>query len=387
MIGHSIGEYVAACVAGVLSLEDALALVAARGRLMQQLPGGAMLAVPLPEEVVRRAVAGTALPVAAVNSPTSCVVAGPAEAVSEYERRLENEGISSRRLRTSHAFHSTMMEPVLEPFVSQLKSVKLNPPRVPFISNLTGTWITATQATDPHYWADHLRHTVRFADGAAELLKEEKLTLLEVGPGRTLCSLVRQQSDAAKGRRALSSVRPASERQSDRAVILDAVGQLWLAGVKIDWPALHEGQSRRRMPLPTYPFERKRYWIDPVPSGGRRETDKTEGRSEPLEQAAPATEHHPGRETPDEIRQPIPDLFETSSGQAAFAAPTPANGRPLPDAPPESSRTEAALEQVVAWQLQIMARQLEVLGEDHPEDGRLTASEEISASPFVSAEY
>src|SRR5262249_37260328 len=171
MIGHSVGEYVAACLAGVLSLKDGLALVAARGRLMQKMPRGAMLAVALAEEHLRPLL-GDQICVAAVNGPSMCVISGPLARIEEQEREFGKDGVASWRLETSHAYHSAMMEPVVKPFAARIREVKLNPPRIPFISNVTGSWISESEARDPDYWAAHLRHTVRFSDGLANSLKE-----------------------------------------------------------------------------------------------------------------------------------------------------------------------------------------------------------------------
>ena len=196
MIGHSIGEYVAACLAGVLSLEDALMLVATRGRLVQQLPSGAMLAVALPEKEMHPLL-GTKLSLAAINGPSLCVVSGPLDAVAQLEHQLTKQGVSCLRLHTSHAFHSAMMEPILEPFTGQVNTVPLKAPQIPYVSNVTGTWITPAEAMSPSYWVKHLRHTVRFAKGLHELLQEPERILLEVGPGRTLSTFARQHPDKA----------------------------------------------------------------------------------------------------------------------------------------------------------------------------------------------
>src|SRR5205807_3918230 len=206
MIGHSIGEYVAACLAGVMSLEDALSLVVARGRLMQQLPSGAMLAVPLPEREANDLLGGQ-LSVAAINGPSSCVIAGPPEAVGELEHRLAQRGLVTRRLRNSRAFHSLMMQPIVESFTKQVRKVQLHAPKIPYISNVTGTWIAPEQATDPDYWSKHLRQTVRFADGIAELLKDTERVLLEVGPGQELNGLAKTQVDQSGRQIVLSSLR------------------------------------------------------------------------------------------------------------------------------------------------------------------------------------
>ena len=261
MIGHSIGEYVAACLAGVFSLEDALGLVVARGRLMQSMPGGSMLSVGLPEDEVR-SLLGTELSLAAVNGPVVCVVAGPTEAVERLEQRLTEQGVAGQRLHTSHAFHSAMMDPVLESFRHEVK-IKLHRPAIRYVSNVTGTWITESEATDPRYWARHLRETVRFGEGVCELVKEPGLVLLEVGPGQTLTTLARRNMERAAERVVLPSLCQPQIRQSDVAFILETLGRLWLAGVPVDWAGFYTDERRRRIPLPTYPFERQRYWVEP----------------------------------------------------------------------------------------------------------------------------
>jgi acyl transferase domain-containing protein/acyl carrier protein len=262
MIGHSIGEYVAACLAGTFSLEDALALVAARGRLMQQPPGGAMLAVPVPEQQVHPLL-GQQLSLAAINGPALCVVSGPTAAVEALQDRLTDQGVSCVRVHTSHAFHSEMMDPIIEPFTEHVKAVNLEPPKIPYVSNVTGTWITAAEATSPLYWAKHLRQTVRLAAGLHELMKEPDRILLEVGPGRTLSTLAERHPEKVTGQVVLSSSRHPSEQGSDVAFLLNTLGHLWLAGVQVDWSGFYARERRQRLPLPTYPFERQRFWVEP----------------------------------------------------------------------------------------------------------------------------
>ena len=194
MIGHSIGEYVAACLAGVFALEDALTLVAERGRLMQSMPPGGMLAVELAERELLPLL-GENLTLAAVNAPSLCVVAGPITAIRTMQEQLSGRGIACRRLHTSHAFHSRFMDPILEPFLQRVHAATRNPPAIPFVSNVTGSWIAAEQATDPQYWASHLRHTVRFSEGVRQLMREGDNVFLEVGPGQGLAGLVRRHFD------------------------------------------------------------------------------------------------------------------------------------------------------------------------------------------------
>ncbi|MCC3418011.1 MAG: acyltransferase domain-containing protein [Microcoleus sp. PH2017_07_MST_O_A] len=262
MIGHSIGEYVAACLAGVFSLEEGLSLVAARGKLMQQLPAGSMLAVPLTEQQVKPLL-GNKLDLAAINGASISVVSGATEAVDELEQKLKEKGVECRRLHTSHAFHSQMMEPILEPFTEQVKKVKLKSPKIPYISNVTGNWITAEEATSPSYYAQHLRQTVRFAEGLQQLLNQPNQILLEVGPGRTLNTLAKQHHNKPSEQIILSSLRHPQDQKSDVAFLLTTLGQLWLGGVQIDWSQFYADEQRYRLPLPTYPFERQRYWIEP----------------------------------------------------------------------------------------------------------------------------
>ncbi|HEY0172382.1 MAG TPA: amino acid adenylation domain-containing protein [Pyrinomonadaceae bacterium] len=260
MIGHSIGEYVAACLAGVFSLEDALSLVAFRGELMQSLPEGSMLAVALPEDEVR-GLLSRGLSVAAVNGPALCTVAGTHDAIEELQSRLAERGVECRLLLTSHAFHSAMVEPVVARFVEHVGGVKLNAPRLRYVSNVTGTWVTAREATGPDYWGRHLRQTVRFADGVRELLKGGGSALLEVGPGRALSTTVRPLAHEA-GQVVVNSLGHPNDSCPDEEFLTGALGKLWLAGVRVDWPGFYAGQSRRRVQLPTYPFERRRYWVE-----------------------------------------------------------------------------------------------------------------------------
>ena len=272
MIGYSLGEYVAACLAGVFSPEDALALVAERGRLMQKRPRGAMLVVPL-SEAKTQSLLGPKLCLAAVNGPSLCVVSGPVQAVKGLETRLEKKGVSGARLNTSHAFHSAMMEAVLKPFQKCVGKVALKPPKIPYISNVTGTWIKDEEATDPGYWSKHLRQTVCFACGIRELLKNSDSIFLEIGPGRQLGSLVTQNSSKHRSDLILASLPHPLEPWSDSEFLLSTLAQLWLSGVEIDWPRVHAHEPRLRVHLPTYPFERERYWVEPLDETTRVEAD------------------------------------------------------------------------------------------------------------------
>ena len=263
MLGHSVGEFVAACLAGVLSLEDALCLVAARGTMMDALPGGAMLSVRLPESEVLPYLNG-ALSLAASNAPSLCVVAGPHDAIGDLEHLLDARNVPHRRLHTSHAFHSPMMEPIVGAFAERVREVKLTPPQVPFVSCVTGDWITDEQAMDPDFWAAHLRQPVRFSQAVRVLRAAPETILVETGPGTTLQTLARQQPMPREtAPPVMSSMADAESHQGDAAAAYDALGRLWGAGVEVRWDAFYASETRRRVPLPAYPFERKRYWAEP----------------------------------------------------------------------------------------------------------------------------
>jgi malonyl CoA-acyl carrier protein transacylase/acyl carrier protein len=265
VLGHSLGEYVAARVAGVMRLDEALALVALRAKLMHALPEGAMLAVPLAEaSLLPLLPPGVSL--AAVNGPESCVVSGAPADVAAFEALLAARGVAAKRLRVSRAFHSAMMEPILAEFEVALSRIALRAPEIPLISNLTGRALTPAEATDPKYWTRHLRQPVRFGDGVAALLDDPGLALLEAGPGRTLTALALRQ--ATPGRFVLASLRrPEDETARDAVVAREALARLWLAGLRADWAGVHAPGRRRTALLPTYPFERQRYWIEPPARG------------------------------------------------------------------------------------------------------------------------
>jgi amino acid adenylation domain-containing protein len=261
MLGHSIGEFVAACLAGVFSLDDALGMVAARGRMMQGVPPGGMLSVRLPEAALRARL-NHRLSIAAVNSPSLCVVAGPLGALEELEQELGREEVVCRRLVTSHAFHSAMLDPVIEPFTACMARARLHPPQIPYVSGVTGKWMTQQEATDPAYWGRHAREPVQFSAGVTELLKNPSHILLEVGPGNVLSTLARQHTGFSGDRRIVSSLSDGFSGQGDAASLMNGLGALWLWGVQPDWTAVHGEQRRQRISLPTYPFERKRYWLN-----------------------------------------------------------------------------------------------------------------------------
>ena len=289
MIGYSLGEYVVACLAGVMSVEDTLRVVAARARMIEELPEGAMLAVPLPEDELGSLAAGHDLSLAAVNGPATTVVSGEPAAVAGLEETLTERGVLSRRLSNTHAFHSAMMRPKADELTELLAGISLSAPEIPYLSNVTGTWITAEEATDPGYWARHMCQTVRFSGGIAELLAGDPRILLEVGPGQNLASFVKQHPDcdAAAASLVFPSMRNAYSGGADRELMLSALGKLWLTGKTVDWPGFYGEERRQRVPLPTYPFERQRHWVDP-PAFGEDPSAATGRRVTLDKQADPA---------------------------------------------------------------------------------------------------
>lgn len=274
LVGHSIGEYVAACEAGVFSLEDALSLVQERGRLMQSMPPGAMIALPL-SELQTQEMLPAGLDLAVVNAPNISVISGALQDVESFEKQLEEKGIMFRRLQTSHAFHSRMMEPAAQAFTETVRRVTRRTPQLPLASNLTGSWTTAKQVGDPKSWANHLRHTVRFADNLiAAAQRFPSPILLEVGPGNTLCSIARQQVEALSALPAIPSARHPHQTVHDQAFFTRALGALWCQGAEIDLSTLYTGEQRARIPLPRYPFERQTFWI-----GAEKHTKASVGKS------------------------------------------------------------------------------------------------------------
>jgi amino acid adenylation domain-containing protein len=255
LIGHSIGEYVAAVIAGTFTLSEALGLLAVRGRLMQDLPSGDMLAVRLPASEL---VLPSGVELAAANSPKLSTVSGSAADIAAYQAELDAKKIPCRPLQTSHAFHSAAMEPIVAAFTAEAAKVRAKAPSIPWISTCTGREIDAATLADPAYWARQLRHSVLFQDALTTAFTQPDLLLLEVGPGQALAPFARQHPD--RGTTPVVSTLPSSA--ADLADTLDAAGQLWCLGVKIDWAAWFAHQERARLRLPTYPFERQSFWID-----------------------------------------------------------------------------------------------------------------------------
>ncbi|HEX8427625.1 amino acid adenylation domain-containing protein [Hymenobacter sp.] len=260
--GHSIGEFVGACLAGVFTLADALNLIAVRGRLVSELPRGSMLSVRLEAEKLQALLPET-LAIAAINSSKHCVVAGEDSAIAAFALLLDDSKVPNRILLTSHAFHSAMMDPVVDTFQREVEKATLRRPQKPIVSTVTGTWLTDAQATDPHYWAQHLRLPVRFADALETLFEQEGPLLLEVGPGSTTSTLARQQRNT-RPVAVLSSLNTAQGTHTEQQTILETLGQLWLHGLEPAWDAFYATQNRQKVTLPSYAFNRKPCWVNPA---------------------------------------------------------------------------------------------------------------------------
>jgi acyl transferase domain-containing protein/SAM-dependent methyltransferase/acyl carrier protein len=269
MIGHSVGEYVAATLAGVMALDDALEIIARRGALISALPRGSMLGVLAEPEIVEKFVKGK-VSLAAINAPGFCVLSGPTSSINRVEKALTKEAIPNRRLHTSHAFHSEMMDPILAEFEEIFAHIKLHAPKIPFVATLTGK-LADTSVSKPEYWSSQLRHAVRFGDGL-RLLVEGKTAAgknpiyIEVGPGNALTTFVSATTKAmAATAQCVNCLPVADATASDMETMISALGKLWVSGAAVDWNGFHRTELRRRVSLPTYPFERQSYWVGSLP--------------------------------------------------------------------------------------------------------------------------
>lgn len=318
MLGHSIGEYVAAAVSGVLRLEDALRLVARRGAMMQQLPPGAMLAVRLSPEELAACLAPFApqLEIAAANAPKQCIVSGPGEEIARLEQSLRQNKTLCTRLRTSHAFHSAMMDPIRGLFTAEVRdTVRIGEPKIPYVSNVTGDWITQELLIDPRYWSKHLRDTVQFSRGIETLQRSGLFLFLEVGPGTALSSLARQNGGSSQ-----FAAFSCGDLEADGAIsvasLLRAVGSLWTAGVQPNWDAFHRNEKRARVSLPTYPFQRERFWFEPQLSA---EAFEEKSRPQEAAEVTTATSSTPvagpiGADRSTQIADALADILAELSG-------------------------------------------------------------------------
>ncbi len=318
MLGHSIGEFVAACIAGIFSLTDALMLVATRGKMMQEMPKGTMLSVRTEAAKLEPLLPAT-VNIAAINSPANCVAAGPSEAIGHLEKILERQNIPCKPLHTSHAFHSSMMDPIIEPFLTIVRSITLTKPSIPIVSSATGVLLTDNQAIDPEYWAKHLRATVKFSPAITELWKNQDLILLEVGPRAVATTLAKQNVRDQKKRTAIASLGDSGQEAVEYPSLYKAIGSLWIHGKAIQWKKLYPEEKPQRVALPTYPFERKSYWIEPgMPAAG------LPSGLAPLTLTIPQIQGDPMPNPPvitgapsrkDRLLAQVRELFETTSGE------------------------------------------------------------------------
>jgi amino acid adenylation domain-containing protein len=263
VMGHSFGEYAAACLAGVFSIEEALELALLRGELMLRTPPGGMMSIPLPEDRLNSFLQShPRVSLAAVNSSSLCFVSGPTEAMEALEKELQGEGIECMRINFPRAAHSQMMNSITGEFADRVRKIKLQEPAIPFMSCLTADWAYPGQLTDPTYWANHLVQPVRFCQAVEKLFDEPHCIFVQVGPDRGLPLFINQHRHLKPGTLAINIAKHKKDQLGDLAYLSQQLGTLWLQGVEIDWPAFYTGEPGRRMSLPTYPFEGKRYWID-----------------------------------------------------------------------------------------------------------------------------
>ncbi len=340
VVGHSVGEFVGACLGGVFTLEEVIPLVALRAKLIRELPRGAMLSVRgAAKDIEAKLPADVQL--AAANGPQLCVVAGPHASIAEFEKRLEAQGIGARLLHTSHAFHSAMMDPAVGAFREAVARVQIGTPTIPFMSTSLGDWVDSAHALGPDYWSQHIRRPVLFADAMGKVLSDmpPATVFLEVGPRDVLATLSRMQAQGGAKSRVLASMGDAAgDPSKDLSAVTSTLGRLWTLGVGIAWEAYRGTQRRLRVPLPTYPFERRSHWLEPlrlqvVPAS----QVKTESVPQPVASAAPA---HRVLADGAETGQPVRGLRlgRDASGLPAWYAPganghTPLHNRMAPADP------------------------------------------------------
>jgi acyl transferase domain-containing protein/glutamate-1-semialdehyde aminotransferase/thioesterase domain-containing protein len=323
LLGHSIGEYVAAVISEAFTLEDALALLAARARLMHALPGGAMLSVRLGADDIE-AMLPQGVSLAAINSPVLCAVSGPTELLQEFQRELDAKDVATRFLHTSHAFHSAMMDPMLPEFAVIARRIPGGQPKLPWVSTSTGRWMSREDLVDGAYWVRQIRHPVRFAAALDPIIEHPQNILLEVGPGQTLSQLARQHAKKPAEMIVVATLGPVGEPDLDLHSMLTGLGRLWVSGVSVDWETFYSQEERRRLPLPTYPFERNRYWIEPAgaetpvarvsgePASSRlSETNQVKEPEMDTSSILPAA---PTLSRKDRLIQDLRDLFQSYSG-------------------------------------------------------------------------
>lgn len=338
MLGHSVGEFVAACLSGVFSLEDALHIVAFRARSMQKVEPGHMLAVRLAEEPLRNSATyakyATQVSIAAVNSPHLIVLSGPMDIIEALQKDLEGEGIASKILITSHAFHSWMMDPVVEPLIEQIRMIGLHKPTIKIVSSVTGKWLSDEEATSAEYWAKHLRETVRFSSAAETILAGDYPVLVEIGPGQTVTTLIKQHKESAT--KTVLAVFPHVQQTVNTCQhALQTLGRIWQAGAEVQLSKLYCTEKRVRVNLPGYPFERQRFWFDQLVSPAATQNETPESNSKQLQRSPPI-------ETTSEPIN-VNDTVSENSQLNQYA---------------RNDEYSAIVQQVIQQQLEIMSQQL-----------------------------
>ncbi len=332
MIGHSVGEFAAACIAGIFSLDDAVMLVAERARLIDSSASGAMLTVPTDEDSLRARIDGSGISLAAVNAPELCVASGPDTEIDTLEKALARDGIVGRRLRVNRAYHSMQMQDVADRFAAIAAAATYAKPQIPLVSNLSGDWVTEGADLNADYWARHICAPVRFADGFAKLAAADDVVFLEVGPGQTLSSLATLQD--RRGDRVkhvfAPTLSPYYDGEDSLAQYLNAIGLAWESGCEIDWDAFYRGNEGARVPLPVYPFERQRYWSLPAA----------------LTDASPAPVSAPDADRRAAVRAGVTAEVKTPSPPPDKARSTP--GKPRPQTAGEYSAPITAVERQLA---------------------------------------
>jgi len=260
MIGYSFGEYTAACIAGVFTLEEALKIIVTRGKLLARVPGGAMLSIPLPkDEITPFLNKDLAL---AIDNGTACIVAGTQKAIATFEKEMKKKKLMCMPVPHSTALHTPMMSPIIKEFEKTMVTIRLKAPQIPYISNLTGKWIDAHQVVKPAYWSDHLQKTVHFSQGLQELVKKPGTIFIEIGPGRDISTMVKRFIPETSNQKVLNLIRPPQKSIKDDYYLLNKIGYLWLYGLNIHWAAFYSQEKRSRISLPTYPYDKKKIWID-----------------------------------------------------------------------------------------------------------------------------
>lgn len=364
MIGHSVGEFAAAALAGIMSMEDAAKLVAVRGRLMQNLPRGSMIAVQLTEDRLR-GIVPESLEIAAVNGPEFCVVSGRTDEVENFAKEIDSgrygDDIAHRALRTSHAFHSRMMDPAIEPFAGEVRQVQLHAPKVPVISTVSATPLSDAKATDPLYWARQIREPVRYSDALQSILHTGEVILLEVGPSQALSTLARQQSLDLNRHHLVPSLPHAKQVESSAKCAVTAAGQLWKYGATANLQSTYSGEQRRRVHLPLYRFQRSRYTFHTDADGS---APKTDAASQNPATQNPATQNAASRETVSRTSEtPAAETPSTGTQSTNTISNQSTTTADQPLTPQDATSQSNMVQTVIHQQIELMNRQMELLRE------------------------